>query len=48
MVNPRLEGYLDGVAVLAWNASPVRKARKEMVMGLDRRGGGKALVVENG
>jgi hypothetical protein len=40
MVNSRLEGNLNGVAVLARNTSPVWEARKEMVMGLDRRGGG--------
>jgi hypothetical protein len=41
MVNPWLEGNLDGVTILARNPSPVREARKKVVVGLNegrRRG----------
>jgi hypothetical protein len=43
MVNPWLEGNLNGVVVLARNPSPVREARKEMVMGLNG-GKGRGLL----
>jgi hypothetical protein len=39
MVNSRLEGNLNGVAVPARSTSPVREARKKMVMGLNGRRG---------
>jgi hypothetical protein len=43
MVNPWLEGNLNGVAVLARNTSPVREARKEMVKRLNG-GRGRGLL----
>jgi hypothetical protein len=37
MVDPRLERYFKGVAVLLWNPAPVRKAGEKPVMGGDKK-----------
>jgi hypothetical protein len=46
MVDPRLEGYLNGVAELLRNPTPVRKAGEKPVMRRDRRGWRRFLEVE--
>jgi hypothetical protein len=43
MVDPRLEGHLNGVAESTRSPSPVREAGKETVMRKDRRGWGRFL-----
>ena len=40
MVNPRLEGNLNGVGILARIPIPIREAGKEMLMRANRRRGG--------
>jgi hypothetical protein len=46
MVDPRLEGYLNGVAELLQSPSPVREAGEEAVKGRDRRGWRRFLEME--